>query len=113
LTEYTFGNKKAVHKFCKTCGSSVFVVAPAAIFGGDGEDIFGVNVSTPHSQIPIPRGGMVGGMRERGRRNDSGNKNEMRRMLTGETDSNVERCQFRSIGDEEIRWLEQRIQSCL
>lgn len=54
LTEYTFGKKMAIHKFCKTCGGSVFVVAPASIFGGDGEDIFGVNVSTPYSHIPFP-----------------------------------------------------------
>jgi len=45
LSDYVFGKKNATHKFCKTCGSSMFVVAPAKLFGGDGEDIFGVNVS--------------------------------------------------------------------
>jgi len=38
LSEYRFGNKSAAHKFCKLCGSSLFIDPPSEI------DILGVNI---------------------------------------------------------------------
>jgi hypothetical protein len=45
LISHSFGNKRNLHKFCATCGSSVFL-DPQLNVSGDGPDLLGINVST-------------------------------------------------------------------
>jgi hypothetical protein len=45
LKTHTFGNKRNLHKFCGTCGSSV-LFDPRLAELGDAPDLLGINVST-------------------------------------------------------------------
>jgi hypothetical protein len=45
LKDYSFGIKRNLHKFCGSCGSSVFFDPRMAEFGEAPPDLLGVNVS--------------------------------------------------------------------
>jgi hypothetical protein len=72
LSVYTFGKGIVDHKFCKTCGSSMFLDFIRHSDGSSAKNTFGVNVSRCLPRAPAPHAARcasarAGGHESRGR----------------------------------------------